>query len=127
MKVILKNGTELTPILVTGTQIHVQGAKRDSLTFVFPASEGIDTIDTVFSETDCESIKIYDDNGAENIYKYYTIRTKLEKALVEIVPATPETEAVMEERISVTMAQRTYIENQLALLSALNVLLTGEE
>lgn len=127
MKVILENGTELTPILVTGTQIHVQGAKRDSLTFVFPASEGIDTIDTVFSETDCESIKIYDDNGAENIYKYYTIRTKLEKALVEIVPATPEKEAVMEERISVTMAQRTYIENQLALLSALNVLLTGEE
>ncbi len=127
MRVILHNGIELTPVLVTGAQIQVQGAKRDSLTFVFPGSEGIDTLDTVFSDTACESIKIIDDNGNENIYKYYTLRAKLEKALMEIVPATPETEAVMEERISVTMTQRTYIENQLALLSALNVLLTGEE
>ena len=127
MKVILSNGTELNPILVTGASIQLQGAKRDSLTFVFPSTEGIEALDSAFSESACESIKIIDDNGGESIHKSYAIRAKLEKALVEVVPATPETEAVMEERISVTMAQRTYIENQLALVPALNVLLTGEE
>lgn len=127
MKVILTNGVELSPILVTGANTFVQGANRDTLTFVFPATEGMEALDKAFSDTACESITIVDDYGVENIHKSYTIRAKLEKALVEVSPSTPESSAVMEERISVSMAQRTYVETQLALLPALNALLTGEE
>lgn len=127
MKVTLSNGEVFNPILVTGASATIQGAKRDTLTFVFPATESMEALDKAFTDTACESITIVDAKGAENIYKAYVIRTKTEKSLVEVVPATPESAAVTEERISITMAQRTYLESQLALIPALNVLLTGEE
>ena len=123
MKIILANGIELNPLLVTGAPVQLQGAKRDSLTFVFPASVGIEVLDEVFSDIACDSIKIIDDLGVENIYKHYTIRAKLEKAPMEIVPATPETESVTEDRISVCIAQRTYAESLLtSLTDAVDVL-----
>lgn len=122
-KVILSNGVELNPILIKGANLYTQGANRDSLTFVFPATESMEALDSAFSDSACESIIIFGEDGAENIYKHYVIRVKLEKAVVEVVPATPESEAVTEERISITMAQRTYVENQLAQLSGLKALL----
>lgn len=124
MKIKLINGTELNPILVTGANIYAQGAKRDTLNFVFPATESMEELDNVFSDVACESITIIDDSGKESIHKAYTIRVKLEKTLVEVSPATSESEAITEERITVSMAQRTYAETQLL---ALNTLLTGEE
>lgn len=123
MKIILTDGTELNPILITGNQAFIQGAKRDILTFVFPATEGMEALDTAFSDTACETITIIDDEGVENIYKSYAIRVKMEKAPVEVAPATAESEAVTEERISISMAQRTYMENK---LNALSALLAGE-
>lgn len=113
------NGAELAPIVVTGASRHIQGATRDTLSFVFPASEGMDAIDAAFTESACETITIVDDEGNENIHKAYTIRAELKKAAVEVEHATPEAEAVTEERITVTMAQRTYTETQLAALTAL--------
>ena len=127
MKIILANGTELNPLLVTGATSYIQGSNRDTLTFVFPATESMEALDKAFSETACETIRILGDDGSENIHKSYVIRSKMEKALVEVAPATPEAEAIREERISVSMAQRTYAENQLALIPALTMLLTGEE
>lgn len=124
MKIKFSNGKELTPILVTGAHNYVQGLNRDTLTFVFPASESMEALDEAFSEIACESITVLDDSGNGGIYKFYTIRVKMEKTLVEVRPATTESEAVTEERISVSMAQRTYVETQ---LSALSILLTGEE
>lgn len=124
MKVILANGKELNPILVTGAHTYVQGANRDTLSFIFPATESMEELDKAFSVGACDSITITDDNGNGGIYKAYTIRTKTEKAFVEVVPATADTEAVMEERITVSMAQRTYSESQ---LYALDVLFNGEE
>lgn len=117
MKLKLTNGVELDPILVTGAQTYVQGAKRDTLTFVFPATESLEALDAAFSATACESITIVGDNGGEAIHKAYTIRARLEKAMVEVKPATAESEAVTEERITVSMAQRTYAESQLASLT----------
>lgn len=117
MKIKLTNGTELNPILVTGAQTNVQGAKRDTLTFVFPATESLEALDKAFSASACESITIIGDDGSEAIHKAYTIRARLEKAMVEVKPATAETEAVTEERITVAMAQRTYAETQLASLT----------
>lgn len=117
MKIILNNSTELNPITVTGGRRMVQGASRDALTFVFPASEGMENLDAIFSANACESITIVENESTEYIHKGYTVRAELSKASVEVEPATAETEAVFEERITVCMAQRTYTESQLASLT----------
>ena len=117
MKIILNNGTELSPIVVKGSKQTVQGAMRDVLSFVFPAEDGMDALDMAFSSPACESITIVDDKGNENIHKAYTVRVGLKKETVEVAPATADTEAVTEERITVSMGQRTYQESQIASLT----------
>lgn len=119
MKIKLANGAELNAIMVTGASRHVQGADRDVLSFIFPPSAGVETIDAAFTESACETITIVEDSCDEHIHKAYTIRAELKKAPVEVSPATPESEAVTEERITVSMAQRTYTETRLAALSKL--------
>lgn len=117
MKIIFANGTELFPILVTGGLRHVQGASRDTLSFVFPADVGMDALDAAFTATACESIKIIGDDGGEAVHKAYTVRADLKKEAVETAPATDSSEAVFEDRITVSMSQRTYAETQLASLA----------
>ena len=117
MKIKLKNGTELTPILVTGNSTQVQGARRDTLNFIFRPTEDMAELEAEFTADNCETITIVGDNGSVSVKDCYTIRAKLEKSLVEVEPATPTTEAVVEERITVSMAQRTYAETQLASLT----------
>ena len=117
MKVILSNGIELTPILITGGPRYIQDSNRDTLSFIFPATEDMTVLDATFSATNCESIIIVGDDGAEAIHKGYTIRAELSKASVEVTPATTDSVAVYEDRITVSMAQRTYMESQLASLT----------
>ena len=118
MKIILANDTELNPIIVTGGQRRVQGQSRDTLSFIFPASAGMETLDEAFTAENCESITIVEDNGNENIHKGYTVRAELSKASVEIASETSENAAVYEDRITVSMSQRTYMESQLAAMQA---------
>lgn len=116
MNIILGNGVELKPIVVTGGKRMVQGASRDTLNFVFSASEDMAALDAAFNTAACESITIV--NGEEEyIHKGYTVRAELSKKSVEVAPATDSTEAVYEDRITVAMSQRTYIESQLASLT----------
>lgn len=117
MKIVLTDGTELAPIMVTGAKKSVQGATRDTLTFVFPASEGMAELDAHFAPENCETIALIEDNGDEYIHTGYTIRAELAKKAVEVTPATEETEAVYEDRITVSMSQRTYAETQIASLT----------
>ena len=113
MTIKLANGTELSPILVRGGSLQIHGVRRDTLTFVFPATESMEALDAAFSESACESITII--NGdKENIYKGYTIRGNLMKTPVLIESATEESEAVIEMRINISIGQRTYTETQLA-------------
>ena len=117
MKIILNNGAELTPIMVTGGPRHLQGASRDTLNFIFPATEDMTELDAAFSTANCESITIIGDDGSEAIHKGYTIRAELKKESVEVTPATESEAAVFEDRITVSMSQRTYTESQLASLT----------
>ncbi len=119
MKITLTNGTALNPIMVAGGQKFVQGQSRDTLNFIFPASVGMDALDAAFTPEACESITITEDGGAEYIHKGYTVRAELRKEAVEVTPATPEKAAVYEDRIMVSMSQRTYVETQLAKLAQL--------
>lgn len=120
MRIKLENGTELSPIVVTGEQRQVQGARRDVITFVFPETENIITLDGLFTEENCENISFLNDNGEEkHIYKGYTIRAELKKEPVVVTPETVDSEAVIENRIFVSMGQRTYTESKMKVLEAL--------
>ena len=117
MKIILNNGAELTPIMVTGGPRYIQSASRDTLNFIFPATEDMTELDAAFSTANCESLTIIGDDGSEAIHKGYTIRAELKKESVEVTPATESEAAVFEDRITVSMSQRTYAESQLASLT----------
>lgn len=127
MTIKLNNGTELEAILVTGATRYIQGANRDTLSFVFPAAAGLAELDGAFTPENCESITIVTEDGSENVHTGYTIRSELSKAAVEVEPATAESEAVYEDRITVVMAQRTYAETKLAQLQAAVAALTVEQ
>lgn len=126
MIIKLANGTELNPISVIGERRHIQGASRDTLVFVFPAETLMDNLDSVFTTENCETITIVEDEN-EYIHKAYTIRAELKREPVEVTPATESTEAVYENRVTVAMAQRTYVESHIAELNeALEMILSGE-
>lgn len=115
MIIKLSDGTELFPILVTGGQRYVQGQSRDTLSFVFPASESMEALDAAFASENCETITI-NDGEKGHIYKAYSVRAELKKESEEVSPATAEAAAVYEDRITISMSQRTYLETQLAAL-----------
>lgn len=120
MKIILANGTELHPILVIGGSRHINGSDRDTLNFIFPQDTSLDELDALFTDSNCESIKLYEtvNDGVENefIHTGYTIRAELSRTPMIVQEATENTEAVTENRVTVSMAQRTYAEAQLAYL-----------
>ena len=118
MKIILANGTELQPIMVTGAKRTVQGASRDCLSFVFNDTVSLDEMDAIFTENACESINIVGDDGSEAIHTGYTIRAELKKYAETAVQETPEAETVTVKRVIVSMAQRTYAETKLAQVAA---------
>ena len=116
MKIILANGTELNPIIVTGGSRFLNGASRDALSFIFPAETSLDELDALFTDENCETVKIYE-NETEYIHTGYTIRAELSRTPMVVTPAIEDTEEVVENRVTVSMALRTYAEAQLAKLT----------
>lgn len=116
MKIILSNNAELTPINIIGGRKNVQGANRDTLTFIFPGHMSMAELDEVFSVVNCESITVEDETGSY-IHKGYTVRGELSKISVCTSVEKDEDAAVYEDRINVVMGQRTYAESQLAWLT----------
>lgn len=104
MKVILKDGTELALLNASGEPVTVQGETRDSLAFTIPASAGLEAINAAFSEENCESIRLVEDGGTEHVHTGYVLRMAL--------TLTPGEEGG-EGQITVTMAKRSYAEEQL--------------
>lgn len=121
MKIILANGTELNPIIVTGGGRFINGSNRDTLNFIFPQDASLDELDTIFTDTNCETIKLYettaDGTELEHIHSGYTIRAELSRTPMVVQEATEDTEEVIENRVTVSMALRTYAEAQLAKLT----------
>ena len=123
MKIILNN-IELAPVNVIGGRKNVQGANRDTLTFVFPVMDMAE-LDGIFTSKNCESITVEDETGSY-IHKGYTVRGELTKTTVCVSDETEESPAVYEERINVVMGQRTYVETKMAEMEeALNMILEG--
>lgn len=127
MNIKLANGVELNPIIVTGERRYVQNASRDTICFIFPAEASLDELDALFTAANCEKIIITDDGGEDYIHNAYTVRAELKRSPIEVTPATESEEAVYENRVIVTMAQRTYQESQMAAIEeALNLILSGD-
>ena len=105
MKIYLADAMELEPLTIAGEPKIVQGNERDCLSFGFPAEAGLEAINAAFSEENCESIRIVEDGGTEHIHAGYVIRVSL--------TLTPTEDDGGEGQITVTMAQRTYTEEQL--------------
>lgn len=125
MKIILANGKELNPIVVEGSSKMVQGANRDCLFFVFPAETSLDELDGIFTPANCETVTVID-GEKEHIYSGYTVRDMLKRDLVRVSKETDIEPAVYENRVTVSMAQRTYQETQMAeLQEALELILSG--
>ncbi len=125
MKITLKNGTEVNPIIVTGGSRHINGANRDTLNFIFPANASLDELDALFTDKNCETIKLYEvqvnpdgtTTELEHIHAGYVIRAELSRTPMVVAEATDTTEEVVENRVTVSMALRTYAETQLAKLT----------
>lgn len=126
MKIILSNNMELNPIIVMGEKRYIFGTNRDTLSFVFPASMALDEVDALFNEVNCEKIVVADDNG-EYRHNGYTVRAELKRTPVEVAPATEDSDAVYENRVIVSMAQRTYQENQINEMQRALAALAGME
>ena len=127
MKVILCNGVELTPNTVTGTKRLVQGASRDTLTFVFPDGTSLDELNRIFSPDNCETITIVENDGSEYVHSGYVIRAELKREPVEVAAESDTEPATYQDRVVVAMSRRTYQESQYAeLQEALNLILSGE-
>ena len=105
MKVVLQNGTEFSVINVTDNPVTVQGKPRDGLSFYFLASTGLEAINAAFSEANCESIRLVENSGIEHVHTGYVIR-----AALTLIPGESEGS---EGLITVTMAKRSYDEEQL--------------
>lgn len=127
MIIKLANGTELNPISAIGEKRNVQGAFRDTISFIFPAETSLNELDELFTAKNCEKITILE-GEEEYIHSAYTVRVELKREPVEISPETVKEPAVYENRTIVTMGQRTYTESQIAEQAAIiNTLLNGEE
>lgn len=113
MKIILNNDIELSPLVVIGETKYIQGENRDTLNFVFSATENMVSLDEAFIASNCENITIIGDDNSEAIHKGYTIRAGLKKESVEVSNGTESEAPVYEDRITVSMSQRTYMESQL--------------
>lgn len=134
MKIILANGTVLSPISIVGEKRYVNGAHRDALCFVFPAETSLDEMDEIFSAENCAKITIIEpttvienevevETEIEHIHKGYAIRAELKREPMEVYPATAESDAVYENRVTVSMAQMTYAEQQLTAIAEQNAVL----
>lgn len=129
MYIILVDGTKLNHIGATGATKYIQGANRDTITFEFDASYSVDELRNLFTEQNCEVIDIVTEEvvtqgdgteqivSTDNYHEDYVIRAEVAEKIKEIEPATGTTPAVTETRVFVTMAQRTYMETQLAAIT----------
>lgn len=143
MQIRLANGAILEPLTITGSKRTVQGALRDTLQFVFPATVSMEELDAAFSEENCATIAIvgansetvpkvvekeiekedgtkeivheteYETVATDAIYKNYSLRCELKKEAVTIQKENSESAIVTEERVFVSMSQKTYTEMQL--------------
>ena len=108
-------------------EANIEMKAGDTLTFIFPVEQSMDELDALFTAQNCETIILGDGETEGGIHHGYTIRAELKREPVEVAPATESTEAVMENRTFVSMAQRTYMETKMMEMEAAIAAITGKD
>lgn len=112
MKIILGE-KELECKLANGRKIYHQSAERDSLEFVFEKGKyTVEELDQIFSNTELTKKIILKDGKEEFVHDDYRLKISIKLEAVETQGNTNE-QMVTEERVTVTMAQLTFIEKKL--------------
>lgn len=112
-------GTTLTVLDFKGNLINFQGANRDSLQIQL-AKDAIsfDALDALTASQANTAKLITIDGSNQYVHDNYCLRVSLGLNPVIITPATSTSPAVTEERLCVTLAQKTYAELQTEQLQA---------
>ncbi|MFZ2538161.1 MAG: hypothetical protein WAX04_04600 [Oscillospiraceae bacterium] len=114
MTIRLTNGVEIQAITVNGTTRHFQGQIRDSLEIQLAKdTKSFDELDLLFADSNNTKVIKLIDGETEYIHDNYTLRVEMSLKPVVITNATSTTAEVTEERYSIILAQKTYIELQL--------------
>ena len=114
MFITLFDGTQVEVIDVAQTNYFVRGANRNVLTIQLKGDNlSISDVENIFTSDNCETITF---NGAE--YNGYCYVYEIHRNSVLISPEDAENPATYEDRYTVNLAQRTYLETQLEQMRA---------
>ena len=138
LEIKLNNGVVLNAVAVNGRSRYFQNADRDTLEFQFTKAnteQTLEELDILFSDPANTSKIVISDESGSYVYDNYTLKVSVSLIPVTIEKETDVAPAIVEDRYSIVLAQRTYselkidlIEEQLALTQqAVDILLGGED
>lgn len=115
MQIKFNDGTVLDVLVINGKSAYLQGAQRDSLEIQI-AKDAItfDALDVLTADNSNTAHLTLIDGENQYIHDNYSIRAEMALKPVVVTPATGTDPAVTEDRLSVTLAQLTYLEVQQA-------------
>lgn len=110
-QIIFHDGTELDALVVNGNSRFFQGSNRDTLEFQFAKNSiTFDELDEIFASKEKTEKIMIQQNKERFAHHHYSLRVSMSLLPIVIEQATDSAEAVVEERYSVVMAQKTYAE-----------------
>ena len=119
MQIKFNDGTALDALAVKGKPTYFQGAQRDSLEIQIAKDKTtFDALDKLTVDPTKTGKLTIIDGDKQYEHDNYSIRTELALKPVEVTSATTDSPAVTENRLCVTLAQKTYAELQIAELQS---------
>lgn len=112
MQIEFNDGTTLDVLAVNGNPTYFQGAQRDSLEIQIDKSKTtFDALDALTAGENTSKLTLID---GEHQYEHdnYSLRTELALKPIVTAAATDTTPEQTEDRLCVTLAQKTYQELQ---------------
>lgn len=106
-------GTTLTALAVNGQRTYFQGANRDSLEIQFAKDAvAFDVLDKLTANQANLKELTQTDGEKQSVLDNYSLRTGLSLKPVVIASATSTTPEQTEDRLCLSLAQKTYLEMQ---------------
>ena len=117
MQIKFANGTTLDVLSIDGESLFYQGATRDSLEVQLEkGAYPFDELEALTANPEhLRRLTILEDSGEIlGVHEHYILRTEIAvRPVVLNQPVTPDEPPAMEERLCITLAQQTYLEQQL--------------
>lgn len=114
MQIKFADGTTLDVISLQGSTIFYQGFSRDSIEIQFSKDViSFDALNTLTNDATKTATIVTIDGDNRGELDNYTLRVSISVKSVEVPGAEPSDPPTIEERLSVVLAQKTYLETQL--------------